>query len=459
MCGATRTYCSRCSRPKASGANLSDVTNSGAELWQHAKSRIPGGSMLLSKRAEMYLPTDWPAYFDRTSGCTIWDLDGREFLDAGFMGVGTNILGYSHPVVDEAVMATVRKGNLSTLNAPEEVWLADRLVELHPWASMVRYARSGGEICAVAVRIARAASGRDKVAFCGYHGWHDWYLSANLNDDQGLDGHLLPGLEPRGVPRGLTGTSLPFRYNDLDGLRAILEADPQVGAIYMEVQRSTPPAPGFLEGVRALATKHDAVLIFDECTSGFRQTLGGLHLHYGVEPDLATFGKTLGNGYAITALIGREEVMQAAQTTFISSTFWTERIGPTAALATLDVMAQENAPARVHAIGESVLARWNGVAKSHGLSLTLGELPALATYSVDDRDPLVMKTYLTKRFLDSGILGGPYFYASIAHTPDVLNRYFDALDTIFGEIAQTDDDAIRAQLPSGTAHGGFARLT
>ena len=296
--------------------------------------------MLLSKRAEMYLPQGWPAYFDRTQGCSIWDLDGREFTDMSLMGVGTNILGYSHPDVDQAVLDTVRKGNLSTLNAPEEVYLAEKLIELHPWADMVRYARSGGEICAIAVRIARAATGKDKVAFCGYHGWHDWYLAANLGEDDSLDGHLLPGLDPNGVPRALAGTSIPFQFNNLEQLTNILRSDPEIGAIYMEVQRSDPPAPGFLEGVRALATQHNAVLIFDECTSGFRRTLGGMHLHYNVEPDLATFGKTLGNGYAITAVIGRESVMQAAQKTFISSTFWTERIGPTAALATLKVMEE-----------------------------------------------------------------------------------------------------------------------
>ena len=435
------------------------MTNSGAELWSHAKTRIPGGSMLLSKRAEMYLPADWPAYFDRTSGCQVWDLDGREYLDFGFMGIGTNILGYSYPAVDEAVRRTIDKGNLSTLNAPEEVWLADRLVELHPWADMVRYARSGGEICAIATRIGRAASGRDKVAFCGYHGWHDWYLSANLSDDDSLDGHLLPGLEPAGVPRGLTGSSIPFRFNDLAGLTAILESDDQVGVIFMEVQRSTPPAPGFLEGVRALATKHNAVLIFDECTSGFRRNLGGLHLHYGVEPDLATFGKTLGNGYAITAVIGRESVMQAAQTTFISSTFWTERIGPTAALAALAAMEAEDAPARVHAIGEQVIAAWQEIAHRHGIGLTPGELPALATYSLDGRDPLLVKTYVVRRLLDLGFLGAPAFYASIAHTPDLMERYLEAMDVVFGELASMDDPEVAARLPMGTAHGGFARLT
>ena len=433
--------------------------SSGTELWKHAKERIPGGSMLLSKRAELMLPAGWPAYFDRTSGCRVWDLDGTEYLDFGFMGIGTNILGYSHPKVDEAVRRTVDKGNLSTLNAPEEVWLADRLVELHPWADMVRYARSGGEICAVAVRIGRAASGRSKVAFCGYHGWHDWYLAANLGEDDSLDGHLLPGLEPRGVPRALAGTSIPFRFNDLEGLRRILEDDPEVGVIFMEVQRSTPPAEGFLEGVRELATKHDAVLIFDECTSGFRRTLGGLHLHYGVEPDLATFGKTLGNGYAITAVIGREEVMQAAQSTFISSTFWTERIGPTAALAALEAMAEEDAPARVHEIGVGVLQRWQEAAEVAGLSLTLGQLPALATYTVDGRDPLLVKTFLTSRLLDAGILGGPVLYASVAHSPELLDHYFEVLAPIFGEIAALDDEGLASQLPHGAAQSGFARLT
>jgi glutamate-1-semialdehyde 2,1-aminomutase len=432
--------------------------STGSELWNKAKILIPGGSMLLSKRAEMYLPAGWPAYFSRTQGCTVWDLDDKPYLDVGLMGVGTNILGYSHPKVDEAVMRTVKNGNLSTLNAPEEVYLAEALIALHPWAGMARFTRSGGEACAVAVRIARAASGKDKVAFCGYHGWHDWYLSANLGEDDSLDGHLLPGLEPNGVPRALRGTSIPFRFNDLAGLTAIM-ADDEVGVIYMEVQRSDPPAPGFLEGVRALATKHGAVLVFDECTSGFRRPMGGMHLHYGVDPDIATFGKTLGNGYAINAIIGRTEVMQAAQTTFISSTFWTERIGPTAALATLAAMKQEDAPARVHQIGVNVQQRWQETATSAGLDITVGGLPALANYTVTGLNPLLVKTYVTKRLLDQGFLGGMSVYASIAHTDAVLDQYFEAVALVMGELAHLDDAALVALLPDGVAQGGFARLT
>ena len=432
--------------------------STGSELWNKAKTLIPGGSMLLSKRAEMYLPAGWPAYFSRTQGCTVWDLDDKPYIDVGLMGVGTNILGYSHPKVDEAVMRTVKNGNLSTLNAPEEVYLAEALIALHPWAGMARFTRSGGEACAVAVRIARAASGKDKVAFCGYHGWHDWYLSANLGEDDSLDGHLLPGLEPNGVPRALRGSSIPFRFNDLAGLTEIMSAG-DVGVIFMEVQRSDPPAPGFLEGVRALATQHGAVLVFDECTSGFRRPLGGMHLHYGVNPDIATFGKTLGNGYAINAIIGRAEIMQAAQTTFISSTFWTERIGPTAALAALAAMAEEDAPARVHQIGMTVQQRWQEAATAAGLDITVGGLPALANYTVTGLDPLLVKTYVTGRLLDLGFLGGMSVYASIAHTDAVLDQYFEAVATIMGELAQLDDAGLLGLLPDGVAQGGFARLT
>ena len=315
------------------------MSNTGQKLWQRAKQVIPGGNMLLSKRAEMFLPDLWPAYFSRAKGCQVWDLDNNQYTDMSIMGIGTNLLGYGHPVVDAAVSATISDGNMSTFNCPEEVYLAERLIEIHPWADMVRFARTGGEANALAIRIARAASGKDKVAFCGYHGWHDWYLAANLRGDKNLAGHLLPGLEPNGVPGNLQDTVYPFSYNNFGELKSLVE-NQDIGVIKMEVSRNEPPANDFLENVRQLANEKNIVLIFDECTSGFRQTFGGLHKLYGVEPDMAVFGKALGNGYAITATIGRREVMEAAQSSFISSTFWGERIGPSAALATLDVMGE-----------------------------------------------------------------------------------------------------------------------
>ena len=203
--------------PRNEGATMGE----GQKLWRRAKRVIPGGNMLLSKRPEMFLPDQWPSYFTKAKGCRVWDLDARELIDMSIMGIGTNLLGYGHPEVDAAVAGTITAGNMSTLNCPEEVWLAERLVAMHPWADMARFARTGGEANAIAIRIARAATGRETVAVCGYHGWHDWYLATNLQNESGLAEHLLPGLEPNGVPNGLAGTVQPFSFNRLDQLECI----------------------------------------------------------------------------------------------------------------------------------------------------------------------------------------------------------------------------------------------
>ena len=168
----------------------------GQNLYKKAKKIIPGGTMLLSKRPEMFLPELWPSYFSKAKGCMVWDLDGNQFIDMSIMGIGTNSLGYGNDSVDEAVSNVVNKGNMSTLNCPEEVYLAEKLIEINPWADMVRYARSGGEANSIAIRIARAATGKDNIAICGYHGWHDWYLSANHQGNDTLSNHLLSGLNP-----------------------------------------------------------------------------------------------------------------------------------------------------------------------------------------------------------------------------------------------------------------------
>ncbi|HEX2825380.1 MAG TPA: aminotransferase class III-fold pyridoxal phosphate-dependent enzyme [Burkholderiales bacterium] len=430
----------------------------GQKLWKRAKRLIPGGSMLLSKRAEMFLPDQWPAYFSKASGCTVWDLDGRAYTDMCIMGIGTNTLGYGDAEIDDAVRATIDSGNMSTFNCPEEVYLAERLVELHPWAQMARFARSGGEANAIAIRIARAAAGREKVAFCGYHGWHDWYLAANLGDEQTLAGHLLPGLEPNGVPATLRGSVLPFRYNDYAAVEGLVR-DHDVGVIVMEVSRNNGPVDGFLEKVRALATSRGIVLVFDECTSGFRQSFGGLHKVYGVEPDLAMFGKALGNGYAITATIGRREVMEAAQSTFISSTFWTERIGPTAALKTLEVMERVKSWEVITAVGNDIKRRWQALADRHCIEIEQWGLPALAGFTVKSPHALAYKTLITQEMLAKGYLASNSVYVCTRHTKDVVDGYFDALDGVFALIAECENGRdVMSLLKGPVCHAGFSRL-
>ena len=370
----------------------------GQNLYTKAKKIIPGGTMLLSKRPELFLPENWPSYFSKAKGCNVWDLDGRKLVDMSIMGIGTNSLGYGNKEVDAAVMETVKNGNMSTLNCPEEVLLAEKLVEINPWADMVRLARTGGEANSIAIRIARAAAGKDKVAICGYHGWHDWYLSANHNIEDGLSGHLLSGLNPNGVPRNLKDTVYPFNYNDYDMLTDIVTKN-DIGVIKMEVVRNYRPNDDFLKKVRSLASKKNIVLIFDECTSGFRETYGGIHKKYGVEPDMAMYGKTLGNGYAITAVVGKRSVMELAQKTFISSTFWTERIGPTAALATLRVMEQNKSWEIITKQGEKIQKGWNELACKHDLKITISGIPALSTYSFNSKYGLEYKTYVTQEML------------------------------------------------------------
>lgn len=430
----------------------------GQKLWSHAKQIIPGGNMLLSKRAEMFLPEKWPAYFSKAKGCKVWDLDGNEYVDMSIMGIGTNTLGYGHPEVDEAVRKTIDAGNMSTFNCPEEVYLAEKLVELHPWADMVRFARTGGEANAIAIRIARAATGKEKVAICGYHGWHDWYLAANLGDDKNLAGHLLPGLEPHGVPESLRNTIYPFNYNNYDELEELINTQ-DIGVIKMEVSRNKGPEKDYLENVRNLATKHGIVLIFDECTSGFRQTFGGLHKLYGVEPDMAIFGKALGNGYAITATIGRREIMESAQTSFISSTFWTERIGPTAGLKTLEIMERDKSWGIITDIGGKVANGWQSLAEDVGLKLTTSGLPAISSFCFDGPHALEYKTLITQEMLKKGYLASNVFFASTQHTAKILDDYFHTLKQVFDLIKQCEEGLdVKSLLEGAVCHASFKRL-
>lgn len=438
--------------------NEGATMNTGQKLWKRAKQVIPGGNMLLSKRAEMFLPEKWPAYFSRAKDCRVWDLDERELLDMCIMGIGTNTLGYGHPEVDAAVRQVIDRGNMSTLNCPEEVLLAEKLVAMHPWAKMVRLARTGGEANAIAVRIARAAAGRDEIAFCGYHGWHDWYLAANLVNGGVLAGHLLPGLDPRGVPQGLADSVHAFAYNDYAALEQLVNQHP-IGVIVMEVVRNQGPTENFLQKVRGLATRKGIVLLFDECTSGFRQTFGGLHQQFGVEPDIAMFGKALGNGYAITAVLGRREVMEHAQDTFISSTFWTERIGPAAALKTLEVMERTRSWETITAIGTTITERWHALAKAKGLTIQSGGLPSLTWFAFPGVNTLAYKTLITQELLKQAILAATSVYTCIDHTPAVLDRYFAALAPVFDLIRQCEDGRdVGTLLEVPVCQAGFKRL-
>jgi len=418
--------------------NEGENMSTGQKFWIRANNIIPGGTMLFSKNPDIFLPNKWPAYFSKTKGCRVWDLDKNYYDDISFMGIGTNVLGYNYPQIEKKVFQTIKQGTMSTLNSVEEILLAEKLIEIHPWAEMARFTRSGGEANSVAIRIARAASGKDKIAICGYHGWHDWYLSSNINNKKNLDNHLMTEAPIEGVPKNLKNMTFPFDYNNFDQLEKIVKQN-KIGAIKMEVVRNSEPKSNFLKKIRKLATDKKIILIFDECTSGFRQTYGGIHKTYGVEPDMAIFGKTLGNGYAINAIIGKKEIMEAAKSTFISSTFWTERIGPTAALETIKSMEKIKSWKIITNIGKKIKKNWRIIAKENKVLINIQGIDSLANFSFNSSKHLHYKTFISQEMLKKKILASNAIYASIAHTPKILDRYFDILNEIFKKIKKCEN--------------------
>jgi glutamate-1-semialdehyde aminotransferase len=330
---------------------------------------------------------------------------------------------------------------MSSLNSREEILLAEKLIQMHPWAGKARFARTGGEAAAIAVRIARAATGKDKVAICGYHGWHDWYLSANLSHSQNLNSHLMRNLPIEGVQKNLKNSAFVFEYNNFDQLKKIVSQN-NIGTVIMEVSRNEPPKKNFLENVRKLTKNKNIVLIFDECTSGFRETFGGLHLKYKINPDIVTFGKALGNGYAVNAVLGTESIMDYAKSTFISSTFWTERIGSVAGLKTLEIMEKIKSWKTISSLGKKIKIKWEALAKKHKLKLIIQGLDALPRFDFDNKNNLYYKTFISQEFLKKKILASNSIYLCTEHNINMFSNYFNILDKIFFTINRSIEDRL-----------------
>lgn len=433
----------------------------GQDLYNKAKSIIPGGTQLLSKRPEMWLPDQWPSYYSKAKGCEVWDLDGKHYYDMSIMGVGANVLGYAFDEVDAVAKEAIENGGMCTLNAPEEVYLAEKLLELHPWADKVRYAKAGGEAMAMAARIARAYTKKDIVLVCGYHGWHDWYLSANLVKGDPLADVHLQGLAPLGVPRGLAGSNLIFHYNDIEEFETLVENNRgNIAAVIMEPIRNDYPKDDFLARIREITRQEGIVLVFDEITAGFRLCSGGSHKVLGVEPDVAVFAKGMTNGYPVSAVIGRDDVMQAAQGTFISSTFWTERIALAAAVKSMECYEKYNVTIHQEYVGNKVKDIWQYAADKYDVKIHIFGILPLIHFGFKYENPLAYKTYFTQEMLAEGFLAANGVYASLAHTDEVLQKYEIACNNVFCKISNIVNSGRRIEeyLNGPVCHSGFARL-
>ncbi len=431
------------------------------ELYNKAKEIIPGGTQLLSKRPEMWAPDQWPNYYSKAKGCEVWDLEGNHYYDMSIMGVGSNVLGYAFDEVDNAAIDAIHNGGMCTLNAPEEVVLANKLLELHPWAGMVRYAKAGGEAMSMAARIARAYTKKDVVLVCGYHGWHDWYLSANLVAGDPLADVHLKGLEPVGVPRGLAGTNLIFHYNDIDEfLNLINQNKGNIAAVIMEPIRNDYPENDYLQKIRQITQEQNIVLVFDEITAGFRLCPGGSHRVLGVNPDIAVFAKAMTNGYPVSAIIGTKEIMQAAQETFISSTFWTERIALAAAVKSIECYIKYDVAKRQDEVGKKVCEGWRKAASQTGLPIHISGIKPLSHFEFEYDNKLAYKTYFTQEMLKKGFLAATAVYASYAHTDEIIDKYLRACKEVFENIVSINNkgENIEKHLQGPICHAGFERL-
>lgn len=418
---------------------MNDRVPRSLSLYRRALELIPGGTQLVSRRPTRYANGVSPIYAVRAKGARFWDVDGNEYID-WVSGIGAIILGYCDPVVDEAVRKQISSGTVYSINHELEVELAEELCRTIPCAEMVRYGKCGGEACAIAVRIARGATGRDKVLFCGYHGWHDWYLAANLAAEANLNAHLFPGIEPIGVPRALAGTALPFPYGDLTALGELLDRNKgQVAAVIMEPLRSEMPKAGYLEGVQKLCREHGAVLIFDEVTSGFRLAVGGVQEYLGVTPDMAVFAKAISNGYPMAAVVGKRAVMESAGQMFISSTYWSDTLGLRAALTTIQELRRRNVPAYLQQLGKELTEKLSQVAREVDLKVSCTGLnihPALQ-FATDDA---VLKSKLTTLYIQEmakrGCHGYASFYLNAAQGPAEVEQTVQAAREVFALLQQ-----------------------
>ena len=429
------------------------------KLYKQAKKLIPGGVMLFSKRPENHLPDKWPTYYKKAKGAYVWDLNNNKYLDMYF-GVGQSVLGYANSSVDSAVNRSNRLGNITSLNSFYEVKLAKKLIQIHKWAGFVKFAKTGGEASAIGTRIARSINRNEKVAICGYHGWHDWYLAANLKSKKNLNSHLLEGLESIGVPKSLRNTISTFRMNSFNDLEKIKKIK-KLAAIIMEVQREKEPNLKFLKEIRKFCNEKKIILIFDECTSGFRETYGGIHKNYKIIPDIVLFGKCLGNGYPITAILGKKKYLKKASRSFISSTFWTENSGFVAALKTIEIMKKKKTFIKIKKTGKKVKKIWEKLSHKYNLPVKIYGLDSIPSFKILSRNSLKYKTFITQEMLKHKILATNTIYISIVHKIEFLQKYEKILDIIFSKIKKCEKNqlSINDILKNKTSTSDFNRLT
>jgi glutamate-1-semialdehyde aminotransferase/spore coat polysaccharide biosynthesis protein SpsF (cytidylyltransferase family) len=396
-----------------------------SNVWlERAQKVIPGCAQTFSKGYTQYVQGAAPIFLQRGKGCRVWDVDGNEYIDY-VQGLLPNILGYAHAEVNAAAAAQFEEGHSFSLPHPLEVQLAERLTRLIPCAEMVRFGKNGSDATSGAVRAARAFTGRDRIACCGYHGWQDWYIGSTTRN--------------AGVPAAVRSLTHPFVYNNVDSLEKLLqEHRGEFAAVIMEPVNFVEPAPGFLAGVKTLAQEHGALLIFDEICSGFHFGLGGAQKIFGVTPDLACFGKAMGNGFPISCVLGRADVMRIFDEIFYSFTFAGEVGSMAAAMKVLDILEQTDALARMEANGRTLQDGINAMAKEAGLAERIKivgrpQWSLLKFFDAKGNDSPLLKNLFQQEAMKRGVLLLVTHNLTAAHDGSAIHQTLE----VYAEVLKT----------------------
>ena len=403
--------------------------------WKKSLKVIPGGNGLLSKRPERFLPDGWPTYFSKSKEAFIWDLNNKKYLDMTTMGIGTSVIGYNNSFVNDFVKRKIDKGISATLNCYEEYELAKELLKIDKFADQVKFARGGGEAMSLAIRLARAKSKKTKIIFSGYHGWHDWYLAANLANKKNLNNHLLKNLKPLGIPKNLKNTVIPMESNNLNQLKKLTKIK-DIAAIVVEPSRLERLSKEFVRNLNNICKKKKIILIVDEITSGWRDCLGGVYKKIGIKPSLVVYGKAMGNGYAISVVVGKKKVMDIAQDTFLSSVIWTERVGFAAALAVIKFHRKNQVFKHNIKIGKYIKKELNRLAIKHSLKIKVNNLDTIINFEfMYQNKNEYLQTLFTELMLKEKILANNLIYVSFSHKFFLVKRYLAAVDRTFEKIS------------------------
>ncbi len=410
-------------------------------LYERALRTIPTATQTFSKSAQMFVRGAAPIFAERARGCRLWDVDGNVYFDY-VLGLLPVVLGYGDSDVDAAIRDQLGRGITFSLATELEAELAERLVRLVPCAEMVRFGKNGTDATSAAVRLARAHTGRDRVAVCGYHGWQDWYIGTTVR-------HL-------GVPDAVRSLSATFRYNDADSLAVLLKAEPDgYAAVILEPMTFEAPAKGFLEEVRELSERYGCLLIFDEIITGFRLALGGAQEAFGVIPDLACFGKAMGNGMPISAVVGRAEIMTLMEDIFFSGTFGGEALSLAASVATIDKLETGRGIARIHSAGRRLARGVGEILTQHDLDphyrVVGGDWwPAVLSQPQGQFADVLLTSLLRQELVANGLLILSAFNISVAHDDD---QVIDETLAAWRRAAATVSAALRSKDPSSRLIG------